>query len=264
MKVLQDEMRSVIPLLFCLLCALPAAADFESASAAYRAKQYHEAFQAFTELAEAGDARAQTILAIMYKYGESVPIDLASAYGWYERAAVQGYPPAQNNVGVMLADGSGVEKDSEEALRWLQKALDAGYERARDKIAEVSGDQRIAMASDEPVAWSKSWNLRLPNAIRNAASAELPLEERFPEFRVQLGAMSSLAGAQKLWQQLNANRGDLFEGYQPIFEEIEQPGGSIVRLQLGPFASYRQANAFCEALKLQFGRDGCLILNVQY
>ena len=55
-----------------LLLLMPPAlfADFDSASQAYQNQDYRTAFAEFSELAEAGDARSQTVLAIMYKYGE--------------------------------------------------------------------------------------------------------------------------------------------------------------------------------------------------
>lgn len=231
--------------------------DFEAASAAYRAKNYSQAFADFTSLAKAGDARAQTVLAIMYKYGESVPINLEQAYDWYLKAAVQGYPPAQYNVGVMLGEGKGVDKDTNEALRWLRKAADAGYERAKDQMAQITGDQSLANNAGEPVAWSKSWNLRLPNDIRyDPEQADLEAGE----FRVQLGAFGTVAAAERLWKKLRANQGDLFQGLQAVYSEAPRGQKSIYRLQVGIFNGRTQATYFCDLFKRQFRSNGCLVV----
>jgi TPR repeat protein len=247
-----------IPVVLLLVCtSLLARADFESASIAYRNQNYTQAFAEFSELAEAGDPRAQTVLAIMYKYGESVPLDYIKAYNWYHRAAVQGYPPAQYNVGIMLADGSGVDRDAAEAVKWLQKAADAGYERARDRIAEVTGDISLEPAIAEPIAWSKSWNLRLPNSIRDNLVEET--DSGLAVYRVQLGAMSTVTAAEHLWHQVSAGYESLFQDYQPVYRQTQAGNSSIFRLQVGPFDTEDSAERFCQQLR-QLQKTGCLVV----
>ncbi len=238
----------------------PGLADFESASEAYRAQDYPTAFEEFSALAKAGDPRAQSVLAIMYKYGESVTLDLEEAYQWYHLAAVQGYPPAQFNVGLMLAEGRGVEQDEDEALKWLSLAADAGYERANDKIAEIKGFQTYAIGTREPIAWSKSWNLRLPNDIRNQETEDVSLPvDSITVFRVQLGAMSSITAAEHLWHQVSAGNEDLFDAYQPIFKKAAPGGRALFRLQVGPFDDKAHADEFCALLTARMD-NGCLVV----
>lgn len=254
--------RFVTSTVLALIASSPlfASADFETASNAYRAQNYARAFEEFSELAEQGDPRAQSVLAIMYKYGESVELSLGTAFEWYQRAAVQGYPPAQFNVGLMLAEGKGVAQNEEEALKWLGRAADAGYERANDKIAELKGNQTYAVGHREPIAWSQSWNLRLPNEIRYEETAEVALGPgAIPVFRVQLGAMSSITGAEHLWHQLSAGNEDLFEAYRPVFKRAESRGRSIFRLQVGPFDNKLEASDFCDRLTARVN-NGCLVV----
>ena len=235
-----------------------ATADFETASSAYQSKDYPRAYQLFLDLAESGDARAQTVLALMHKYGESVPADPESAYNWYFKAAVQGYPPALYNVGVMLADGQGVAADTTEAQKWLQKAVDAGYERAADKLAAIRGVTTEPDPSELPVAWSKSWNLRLPNEIRFDASAE---QQEIKVFRAQLGAMSNLDRAQALWRTLAENNQDLLSEHQPIFREVRSGDRSFYRVQIGPFEDIREAESLCKSLNARGNRCLAIITN---
>jgi TPR repeat protein len=240
-------------------------ADFESASAAYRAQDYGTAFQAFHELADAGDARAQSVIAIMYKYGEGIATDLPTAYHWYLKAATRGYPPAQYNVGVMLADGLGIEQNSAQALVWLLKAADAGYERARDKIAALDGASYASpdgtpvalLQPPEPIAWSKSWNFRLPNNLRFDEEATAPATLKV--HRVQLGAMISLPSAEKLWAQIRDHNKIILEPYRPIYRELVTGERTVYRVQIGPFDSQRAATDLCETLKARTGR-GCLVV----
>ncbi len=250
----------LVPVLFIATWASPARGDFESASAAYRNQNYTQAFHEFRKLAGSGDPRAQSVLAIMYKYGEGVPLDVSAAFDWYMLAAEQGYPPALFNVGEMLADGKGVERNEEAALTWLARASQAGYERANDKIAELKGKTTIAIGARETIAWSKSWNLRLPNEIRYEDDLQVSLKpETIPMYRIQLGAMGTVTAAEHLWHLLSAGNEDLFEGYQPIFREGQSADTIIYRLQLGPFDARPDAVGFCNRLKTRLD-NGCLVV----
>ena len=51
-------------------------ASFESGVAKYRKNNFPGALEEFTRLAEENDVKAQTALAMMYKYGEGTPADL--------------------------------------------------------------------------------------------------------------------------------------------------------------------------------------------
>ncbi len=247
-----------IPILL-LFFPLSLSADFESASESYQRQDYRAAFQEFSSLAQSGDARSQTVLAIMYKYGESVPVDFEKAFEWYLKAAEQGYPPAQYNVGAMLADGSGVEADASKASEWLQKAADAGFERALDKLAEIRGDVHLAYLSKDPVPWSQNWNLRLPNQIR---FGETDLQdESLKVYRIQLGAMSSLSSAQELWQLVQRDNDNLLRNYEPVFRPGTSQGTPVWRVQIGPFADQQSAQRICNAfLEQPNSRSGCLVI----
>lgn len=229
---------------------------FESASTAYRNKNYQQAHAEFLALAQSGDARSQTVLAIMYKYGESVPIDLSAAYEWYMKAAIQGYPPALYNVGMMLVNGQGVAPNADEAKQWLQKAFDSGYERAEDTLAKLNGKTITASPSDLPTAWSKSWNLRLPNDIRfeqaSVATSNLKV------IRIQLGAMSNIDRARSLWLRLASDHQDLLNEHQPIYREVRSGVDYFYRVQIGPFENYSTANALCQSLVARSQR--CLVM----
>jgi len=245
----------------CILLLLPLAvfADFDSASQAYQNKDYRSAFAEFSELAEAGDARSQTVLAIMYKYGESVPMDHTTAYEWYLKAGRQGYPPALYNVGAMLADGIGIDPDPQQAEQWLQKAADAGFERALDKLAEIRGDVYMASLTSEPVPWSQNWNLRLPNEIRFEETSMV--DDSLKVFRIELGAMSSIESARKLWELVLRNNENLLRDYQPIFRPGTSQGRPVWRVQIGPFADQLLAQRVCNAyLEQPESRNGCLVI----
>jgi TPR repeat protein len=249
----------MLTILLLLASSFRAVADFEAASQAYRNNDYPAAFEAFSELARNGDARSQTVLAIMYKYGESTAIDLEQAFHWYLEAALQGYPPAQYNVGIMLIEGVGVPADPEAAKEWLSRAVDSGYEGARAKLSMLTGDVEIVTVS-EPAAWSQNWNLRLPNDIR----FQSPENEvnRYKTYRIQLGAMSSIAGAERLWRQVLASSDSLFRGFDSIYREGKSGTNTVWRVQSGNFSSASSAGDFCSRYKANpRNKTGCIVVS---
>jgi len=77
-------------------------------------------------LANKGDADAAFNLGQAYRLGKGVPLDLAQAQGWLERAARKGHVDAQSTLGLLLfQNGNRVG-----AMRWLKSAAEAGEPRA--------------------------------------------------------------------------------------------------------------------------------------
>lgn len=84
------------------------------------------AVQIWQPLAAKGDADAAFNLGQAYRLGKGVPLDLATAQGWFERAARKGHVDAQATLGLLLfQSGNRVG-----AMRWLSAAADAGEPRA--------------------------------------------------------------------------------------------------------------------------------------
>ncbi|MCL2075475.1 MAG: sel1 repeat family protein [Betaproteobacteria bacterium] len=80
-----------------------------------------------TQMAEAGDVRAQTDLGFMYAEGQGVPQDFQEAANWFRKAADKGYVVAQFSLGSMYDNGEGVRQDLRQALNWYQKAAEQGF-----------------------------------------------------------------------------------------------------------------------------------------
>ncbi len=77
-------------------------------------------------LAEKGDADAAFNMGQAYRLGKGVPIDLAQAQNWLDRAARKGHVDAQTTLGLLLfQNGNRVT-----AMRWLNAAAEAGEPRA--------------------------------------------------------------------------------------------------------------------------------------
>jgi TPR repeat protein len=110
---------------------------YDAAAAHYRAGRYVDALETFRRLADVGDPRAQTILGIMYSFGEGTPRDLAQAQSWYEKAANANYPPALFGLGLLYSDGGEIPQDLERAQLWLSRAARLGHRAALERLRVV-------------------------------------------------------------------------------------------------------------------------------
>ncbi|MCU6432801.1 sel1 repeat family protein [Undibacterium sp. Jales W-56] len=82
---------------------------------------------ALTQLADKGDALAQTKLGVMYFHGGGVAQDYQQALDWFRKAADKGHAGAQTNLGLMYSNALGLPQDSKKAAYWYQKAAAQGY-----------------------------------------------------------------------------------------------------------------------------------------
>jgi TPR repeat protein len=120
-------MRNLLLALAIGAAALPAAAQSVRAGIdAWQKGDTTGAVAIWRPLAEKGDADAAFNLGQAYRLGKGVPLDLAQAQGWLERAARKGHVDAQSTLGLLLfQNGNQVG-----AMRWLKGAADAGEPRA--------------------------------------------------------------------------------------------------------------------------------------
>ena len=120
-------MRKIV--LAALLLAIAPAAEAQSVKAgveAWQRAEYESAVKIWRPLAEAGDADAAFNLGQAYRLGRGVPISLAAAQTWLERAARKGHLDAQTTLGLLLFNGG----NRISGLRWLRTAAEEGEPRA--------------------------------------------------------------------------------------------------------------------------------------
>ena len=153
------------------------------------------AVRVWRPLAEKGDPDAQFNLGQAYKQGRGVSENLASALGWYEKAAQRGHPQAQVNVGLLLYN-SGRKAD---ALPWLRKGADLGDPRAQYIIGtEMFNGQLVARD------WPRAYALMTLASGRGLAAAVQNLkamDEYIPADQRQQGlaiAKRLESGAEKI------------------------------------------------------------------
>jgi hypothetical protein len=110
------------------LVAAPASAQSVKAGIeAWQRADYAGAVGIWRPLAERGDADAQFNLGQAYRLGRGVPINLAAAKTWFERAAAKGHLDAETTLGLLLFQNG----EQAAGLKWLKQAAEQGEPRAQ-------------------------------------------------------------------------------------------------------------------------------------
>lgn len=94
--------------------------------AAWQRSDYAQAIAIWRPLAAKGDPDAAFNLGQAYRLGRGVPVDLAAAKGWLEKAARAGHLDAETTLGLLLFDSG----DHPGGIQWLKKAAERGEPRA--------------------------------------------------------------------------------------------------------------------------------------
>ena len=152
-----------------------AESGFDRGASAYKRGDYETALAVFGPLAESGDARAQSVLGMMYSYGEGVSVDYGEAARWYRRGAERNSSVSQYNLGMLYLEGKGVPPNTSEAIRWLTKAADAGHFRARGELAKLDAGSYSNQAS------APSESLAMPPSMTAAQPEPQSVVMRKPE-----------------------------------------------------------------------------------
>jgi hypothetical protein len=141
----------------------------DSAYAAYQEGRYATALRLARPLAAEGDARAQSVLGLLYYRGQGgVPQDKSEAAKWFRHAADQGDAQAQYNLGLYYAKGEAGEPDHVNAHIWFNLAAAhfpvsdtsnrSAARKNRDLVAEEMTPDQIAEAQKLALEWKPKSN----------------------------------------------------------------------------------------------------------
>ena len=196
----------------------------------YNSGRRQEALPWLRKAVELGDPRAQYILGTELFNGDLAPKDWPRAYALMLLAADQGLAPAADNIKAM--DKHIPLQQRQQGVQLAQKfGLSGAKPAATPPQARIAGANGV---KPPPVS----------SAPRPASAAAAPRPAASGGWRIQLGAFSSAANAQRAWGTLRAKVGAL-AGLQPQYVAA----GSVTRLQAGPVASRDAANRACAAAK---------------
>ena len=142
---------------------------FKKANALYRNKNYLEALEIFTEIAEeSGDAC--NMIGVIYAQGRGVEKNVETAVKWYRKSAEKGSIVGQYNLANKYYRGKGVEKNLSEAAKWFRKSAEQGDTVAQYDLGRLyERGEGVAKNEEEAVKWYKM------AAEQNYKEAFLPL-----------------------------------------------------------------------------------------
>ncbi len=113
------------------------APENEAGLVAARAGDWQAAWDIWKPLADAGDARAQSNIGVMYDNGNVVAEDKAEALRWFALSAEGGFPQGQFNLAQKYAGGEGVEQSWTTASRWYQAAARQGHPESQMALMQI-------------------------------------------------------------------------------------------------------------------------------
>ncbi|MFC7703605.1 tetratricopeptide repeat protein [Plastorhodobacter daqingensis] len=120
---------------------------FIHAAAAFEARDYPAALAGFEQVARAGDAEAQYLLALMHWAGKGVPRNFRQALYWARHAQVSGYPEAEALVRRLMPV---VPPDVQAELGLALAADIGGRARAGERAAIMPYGRVLAEVLVEP------------------------------------------------------------------------------------------------------------------
>ena len=109
---------------------------FAIANKAYKLQDFSRAYYWWNILAQAGHAKAQTNLGLLFLQGKGVEKNVDVALRWIERAAQQGVATAQYNLGHLYSTLKGDRRDQQKASFWYLKAAEQAHPNARYRLAQ--------------------------------------------------------------------------------------------------------------------------------
>ena len=160
------------------------------------------------ELANEGDAFAQTNAAWGYREGYGTAVDDLEAVKWVLKAAKQGLARAQYDLGRMYRNGTGVEPSDEKAAEWYLKAAEQGLARAQYDLGVMYDNGLGVEESDEEAEewYPKAEEWFLEAAEQGLADAQYKLGDMYYNYYCDDGDDYDYEKARE-WYQKAADQG---------------------------------------------------------
>jgi uncharacterized protein len=215
--------------------------------------------------ADRGEPRSQYLLATELFNGTNVAKDWVKAYAYMTRASSAGLAPASRSLAQMdqyipldqRQQGVALAGQLEQNAGKARNDALAGFDIDTKPPAKVAKPVAVPPSRPEKAATAPGFPGDIPPMPGEkpvakpvmkpvpvkVASAPAPVAAS-GNFRIQLGAFSNEANAEKLWNSLETKIGDL-ASLTPYLKAA----GSVTRLQAGPFGSRASAEAMCTKVK---------------
>ena len=138
-----SKMPRIAPALLGLLLlasGLASAGPWEEGYTAYQRKDYTTAVAKWRQVADKGNAKAQSLMGQMYFYGQGVKQDYPQAISWLNLAAAQGEPKAHFRLGSMHENAQGFTQNNLMAAVSYTMAAELGHPEASEALKRVSAE----------------------------------------------------------------------------------------------------------------------------
>lgn len=205
--------------------------------AAWQRSDYAQAIAIWRPLAAKGDPDAAFNLGQAYRLGRGVPVDLAAAKGWLEKAARAGHLDAETTLGLLLFDSG----DHPGGIQWLKKAAERGEPRAMlvYGTALFNGDTvtRDPLMAYAFVSRAAAQGLEPAKSTLSDMDAALPVEvrRRAIEIALQQAAESPAPGTKAPKQA--AKPAVKVAAKPPAPAQLEKPKAAVSTAQAAPAPS---------------------------
>jgi TPR repeat protein len=149
-----NAMKNACFVFLLLTVAGLAHADYDDGQKAYQAHDFAKALQEWQPLADAGNARAQLGMGVLYANGQGVEKNTQQAVSWFRRAAEAGNAEAQLHLGAAYYLGNGVARDYRQAVAWYGKAAQQGNADAQFLYGQFyATGQGLQQSDSQALVW---------------------------------------------------------------------------------------------------------------
>ena len=138
-----SKMPRFAPALLALLLltsGLVSAGPWEEGYAAYQRKDYTAAVAKWRQVADKGNAKAQSLMGQMYFFGQGVKQDYPQAITWLNLAAAQGELKAHFRLGSMHENAQGFTQNKLMAAVYYTMAAELAHPDASEALLRVSAE----------------------------------------------------------------------------------------------------------------------------
>jgi hypothetical protein len=134
-----------------VLAGCASGGGMKQADSAFLAHDYKTALAGYQALAQQGDARADSQLALMYGLGLGVDEDVAEAQRWHEKAALDGSNLAAVELGNQYLHPPDQAPNYGKAFRWFKVAADRNDAEGQLQVS-IFYEHGLGVAQDEDQA----------------------------------------------------------------------------------------------------------------
>ena len=197
------------------------------------------------EAAYNGDAEALYELGEIYQNGNGVDKEYTYAFGYYLMAAMKGDKKAQHRLAFSYLDGRGTTQDFESGIKWLARSANQGYVLAQKDLADLqSSDSRLVNLPDAYAWYSIIAAYNTDEIGSEAASRRDEIAEKLKQKNdILIGRQRAARNWRPIRPEQSVSKEDLLTIPTPIIPGFNDETSVQKRLEAG-FVLYSDGSKF--------------------